>query len=194
MTGGQVSKNLAWKHCTAAPRVVTLCGSTRFMDQFFKSGWAETLAGRIVLSVGVVVDEGEAAAQLPNDHLGERFGVKDQLDEIHFRKIDLSDDILVLNLDGYIGKSTQREIAYALATGKAIRFLDEAKGAETLVERADDIDEQVHQFTKGKVPPLCVLCNDTGEALDVVPGEHGEGEEVYGPCSKCHPTGGAVKA
>ena len=183
-----------WQHCTATPRVVTLCGSTRFMDQFFKSGWAETLAGRIVFSVGVVIDDGEAAAQLPNDHLGEHFGVKDLLDELHFRKIDLSDEILVLNLDGYIGKHTQREIAYAMATDKGVRFLEAHAGVRVIGERKDDICTQESEFRAGRIAPVCVACSDTGERFDVVPGPHGEGEEIHGPCPRCHPTGGATEA
>lgn len=181
---------LAWQHCKQPPKVVCLCGSTRFLDQFFRSGWAETLAGNIVLSIGVVVDHpGDAEG----GHVGEALGLKDQLDELHFRKIDLADDVLVLNLDGYIGKSTQREIAYAMATGKPVRFLNEEEGRVILDRRSDEIVEQVHQFVKGKVPPLCVLCDDTGEALDVVPGPHGEGEEIHGPCPNCDPAGGARK-
>lgn len=143
---------LAWKHCTKPPTVVTLCGSTRFMDQFFKSGWEETLAGRIVLSVGVVVRDEKLSSQLPNDHLGEHFGVKNLLDEIHFRKIDLSDEILVLNVDGYIGASTQREIAYALATDKLVRFLDEEAGERVMGERRHELAQQVSKFVIGQIP------------------------------------------
>ena len=147
-----VSSRLAWQHCTERPRVVTLCGSTRFMDEFFRSGWAETLAGRLVFSVGVVIRDEKAAASLPNDHLGEHFGVKEQLDEIHFRKIDLSDEILVLNVGGYIGKSTQREIAYAIATHKGVRFLNPKDGEATLRERAHELGQQVAAFVEGRIP------------------------------------------
>ena len=147
--GTDVSSRLAWQHCTERPRVVTLCGSTRFMDEFFRSGWAETLAGRLVFSVGVVVDHpGDA----DGGHVGEALGVKDQLDEIHFRKIDLSDEILVLNVDGYIGKSTQREIAYAIATGKGVRFLNPKDGEATLRERAHELGQQVAAFVEGRIP------------------------------------------
>lgn len=145
-------KPFAWQHCTEPPKVVTLCGSTRFMDQFFRSGWKETLRGRIVLSVGVVVRDDESAAQLPNDHLGEHFGVKDLLDEIHFRKIDLSDHILVLNVDGYIGKSTQREMAYAIATGKPVHYLEPEAGERVMEERRHEIAAQVKAFESGEIP------------------------------------------
>lgn len=145
-----VSKRLKWSHLPEPPRVVCLCGSTRFIEQFFRSGWAETLEGRIVLSVGVCLDH-------PGDeeggHVGEALGVNDMLDELHFRKIDLADDVLVLNLDGYIGKSTQREIAYAMATGKPVRFLDEAAGERAMEERSHAIGAQVAAFVNGSIPP-----------------------------------------
>ncbi len=144
--------NLDWQHCTEPPKVVCLCGSTRFMDEFFRTGWKETLRGRIVLSVGVVVRDGEAGAQLPNDHLGEHFGVKDLLDELHFRKIDLADNILVLNVGGYIGASTQREMAYAMATDTPVHFLEPDAGKQFLTERRHELHEQVQKFLAGAVP------------------------------------------
>jgi len=101
------------------PPIVCLCGSTRFMDAFFDAGWAETLAGKIVLSVGVW-REG------PTDHAGEWIGedVKRRLDELHLRKIDLADEVLILNVGGYIGESTRREIEHAERTGKSVRYLE----------------------------------------------------------------------
>ena len=100
------------------PVIVCLCGSTRFMDTFFEEGWKETLAGKIVLSVGVC----KHAA----DHGGEALGqdVADILDELHKRKIDLADEVYILNVDGYIGKSTRSELEYAKEHGKIIRYLE----------------------------------------------------------------------
>lgn len=105
------------------PTVVTLCGSTRFKDQFVKSNLEETLAGNIVLSIG---------CDLKSDneifgHLGivELRTIKAKLDVLHFRKIDLSDEILVLNVDEYIGESTEREIEYAKSIGVKARYLNE---------------------------------------------------------------------
>ena len=103
-------------HLPEHPKIVCLCGSTRFMDTFFEAGWSETLKGHIVLSVGVVTTSA--------DHAGEALGVEvvQMLDELHWRKIDLADEVLVLNVDGYIGFSTQREIDYAETQGKPIRY------------------------------------------------------------------------
>ena len=106
-------------HLLKKPKIVVLCGSTRFMDAFHEAGWVETLKGNIVLSVGV-------SKHLPPDHGGESLGqhVVEMLDELHWRKIDLADEVLVLNVDGYIGYSTSREIEYAERIGKPVRYLE----------------------------------------------------------------------
>lgn len=100
------------------PKVVVLCGSTRFMEAFHNAGWEETLKGHIVLSVGVVTTSSES-------HAGEALGpdTVEMLDELHWRKIDLADEVLVLNVDGYIGYSTRREIEYAEQIDKPTRYL-----------------------------------------------------------------------
>ena len=100
------------------PGIVCLCGSTRFWEAFHAAGWQFTLDGYIVLSIGV--------CKHAQDHGGEALGqdVADRLDELHLRKIDLADRVFVLNVDGYIGDSTRREIEYAHATGKPVSYLE----------------------------------------------------------------------
>jgi hypothetical protein len=100
------------------PQVVCLCGSTRFHEAFAKAQLSETIEGRIVLSVGChnASDEQLGIAQDSD--------VKKQLDELHLRKIDMCDQILVLNVNGYVGSSTANEIAYAKSKGKLIRYLE----------------------------------------------------------------------
>jgi hypothetical protein len=101
------------------PTIVTLCGSTRFASEFLEVGAVETLAGRIVLSIAV-------SKHAPRDgHGGEALGpeVAAMLDTLHKRKIDLSDEVLVLNLCGYIGTSTRSEVEYAIEHGKRVRWL-----------------------------------------------------------------------
>lgn len=100
------------------PTVVCLCGSTRFMDAFFEAGWQETLKGNIVLSVGV--------CKHAEHHGAEALGpdVVRKLDDLHKRKIDLADEVLILNVGGYIGESTRSEINHAIKRGKAIRYLE----------------------------------------------------------------------
>ena len=100
------------------PQIVCLCGSTRFMDVFHQAAWELTLAGNIVLTVGV--------CKHAEDHGGEALGqhVAQRLDKLHLRKIDLCDTVLILNVGGYIGESTQRELEYAQAHGKHVVFLE----------------------------------------------------------------------
>jgi hypothetical protein len=104
------------------PTIVCLCGSTRFWREFQKASLRETLEGRIVLSIG-------AASGTDDDHFGnlpreEYDRVKAMLDELHLRKIDLADEVLILNVGGYIGQSTRNEMAYARGHGKPVRFLE----------------------------------------------------------------------
>ena len=118
------------------PQIVVLCGSTRFMDAFHEAGWNETLAGKIVLSVGV-------AKHVPTPdggHVAEALGpgVAEALDELHKRKIDLADEVLVLNVGGYVGESTRSEIAYANDHGKSIRFLEPIPLASVGAALAED--------------------------------------------------------
>ena len=107
------------------PEVVCLCGSTRFMDAFHAEGWRLTLEGKIVLSVGV-------CKHGPADHVGEWLGddVCARLDELHLRKIDLADRVLVLNVGGYIGDSTRKEIVYAESYAVPVDYLEPLKAEE----------------------------------------------------------------
>ena len=99
-------------------KIVTLCGSTRFKEQFFEVQKRLTLEGNIVISVGMFGHSGDEEVWKP--------GVKEMLDDMHLRKIDLADEIFVINVGGYIGESTRREIAYAENTGKKVKYLEEA--------------------------------------------------------------------
>ena len=109
----------------ALPRrfpVVTLCGSTRFKEQFESEMRRLTLAGCIVISVGLFghtegLDFG--TDDNPSD-------TKVMLDAMHRSKIDLADSIHVIDVDGYIGGSTRREIEYAYANGKHVTYMSEA--------------------------------------------------------------------
>ena len=97
-------------------KIVTLCGSTRFKEQFLDAQKQLTLEGNIVISVGLFGHSGDADVWKP--------GVKEMLDDMHLRKIDLADEVFVINVGGYIGESTRREISYAEQTGKTIKYLE----------------------------------------------------------------------
>lgn len=93
--------------------IITLCGSTRFKEEFERINKELTLAGNIVISVGCF------------GHAGDVFTdeQKIMLDDIHKAKIDLADEIFVINVGGYIGNSTRSEIEYARQHGKIVRYL-----------------------------------------------------------------------
>jgi hypothetical protein len=107
-----------------APTVTTLCGSTRFPEAFALANMHLSLQGRIVIGLGMLghADEPRGARFLADDG-NEAHPVKRGLDELHFRKIDLSDGIYVVNPGGYIGSSTRREIAYAREHGKTVEWM-----------------------------------------------------------------------
>ena len=107
------------------PKVICLCGSTRFTSEMLVIQWELTKQGNIVLSWCALPDsyfEGK-----DKTHVGEQDGVKEIADEVHKRKIDLADEVFVLNIDGYIGESTRSEIEYAKLHGKSIRYLERLK-------------------------------------------------------------------
>ena len=97
-------------------KVITLCGSTRFKDAFMEAQKQLTLQGNIVISVGLFGHSGDAEVWTE--------GTKEMLDDMHKRKIDMADEIFVINVGGYIGSSTRSEIEYAIETGKAVRYLE----------------------------------------------------------------------
>lgn len=96
--------------------VITLCGSTRFKEQFLEAQKRLTLAGNIVISVGLFGHSGD------NEVWSD--GTKEMLDDMHKRKIDMADCIYVINVGGYIGESTRSEIEYAKKNGKVIEYLE----------------------------------------------------------------------
>ena len=96
--------------------VITLCGSTRFKDQFLEAQKRLTLEGNIVISVGLFGHSGDDEVWID--------GTKEMLDDMHKCKIDMADAIYVINVGGYIGESTRSEIKYARANGKQILYLE----------------------------------------------------------------------
>lgn len=104
------------------PKIICLCGSTRFTEQMLIKQWELTKQGFIVLSWCALPDSYFKGDD--KHHIGDQEGVKEIVDEVHFRKIDLADEVFILNVDGYIGESTQNELDYAKKEGKIIRFLE----------------------------------------------------------------------
>jgi hypothetical protein len=101
-------------------KVICLCGSNRFTEQMLIKQWELTKQGHVVLGWCALPGwyfRGEDKA-----HIGEQEGVKEIVDKVHLRKIDLSDEVFVVNIGGYIGESTRNEIRYAIKTGKLVYY------------------------------------------------------------------------
>jgi hypothetical protein len=103
------------------PRIVCLCGSTRFANEFMQAQFAETVAGKIVLTVGCFPRKPDGSW----DRMQVTDKQKIHLDALHFRKIELADEVFVIDVGGYIGESTRNEINHALKLGKPIRYRSE---------------------------------------------------------------------
>ena len=89
--------------------VITLCGSTRFKEQFLEAQKRLTLAGNIVISVGLFGHSGDDEVWTE--------GTKEMLDDMHKRKIDMADGIFVINVGGYfLADSTLFDTAAAAAS------------------------------------------------------------------------------
>ncbi len=116
-----IGKLAAAKNYVRIPNIVCLCGSTKFYDEFQKQNFLETMKGYIVLSVGFYP---HAQEKMHSEDLGVTKEDKIKLDELHKRKIDLADEIFVLNVGGYVGESTKSEIDYAMQTNKQVRYLE----------------------------------------------------------------------
>ena len=115
-------------------KVITLCSSTRFKDQFIEAQKRLTLEGNIVISVGLFGHSGDNEVWTD--------GTKAMLDDMHKRKIDMADEVFVINVGGYIGSSTRSEIEYARRAGKTVRYLEEQNS-----ERQAALSRYVAQFT-----------------------------------------------
>ena len=107
---------LIYIHMIGPYKIITLCGSTKFKEQYLEAQKRLTLEGNIVISVGLFGHSGDDEVWTE--------GTKAMLDDMHKRKIDLADEIFVVNVDGYIGESTRSEIEYAKANGKVVKYLE----------------------------------------------------------------------
>ena len=100
-------------------KVITLCGSTKFKNEFIDAQKRLTLEGNIVISVGLFGHSGDSQ-EVTDD-------IKIMLDDMHRRKIDMADEMFVINVGGYIGSSTKSEIEYAISAGKVVNYLESNK-------------------------------------------------------------------
>ncbi len=120
------------------PHIICLCGSTSFRTAFEEANLQLTLAGHIVLTVGGF---GHSGHTITDDQ-------KVELDELHLEKIDMADAILVLDVGGYIGESTRREMAYALYMNKPI-FMMQQKTDAYLAQNTHSLGKVLAENLKG---------------------------------------------
>jgi hypothetical protein len=136
-----------------APKIACLCGSTRFYDQFQQANYDLTMRGEIVLSVAFYPHA--KTQQGHGEGVGHDPAEKTALDELHKRKIDLADYVLVVSDEtGYFGDSTEGEIRYAVQHGKPVQFTEPAAAL-----RAQEL-----KLAVGGPPPRAVAGRDKSTA------------------------------
>jgi len=102
------------------PEIVVLSGSTRFTDEMLVKSWELTKQGYIVMGWAALPEwyfKGE-----DHTHIGDQEGVKEIVDAVYLRKIEICDELHVMNIGGYIGESTRNEIAHAKKHGKPVTY------------------------------------------------------------------------
>lgn len=107
-------------------KVICICGSTRFADLHAIKRWEFEQEGHIGLMINYLPESyaKEHFGDGIHDHFGEKTGKKELLDQLHFRKIDLSDEVYIINYNGYIGESTRNEINYAESKGIPVVYME----------------------------------------------------------------------
>lgn len=147
------------------PVVVCLCGSTRFGEAFRAANLEETLAGRIVLSIGCDMrSDAEIFADKTPEELNQ---IKASLDTLHLHKIDMADEVLILNVGGYVGDSTRRELLCAIKNGKKIRYLEpesQTLAALKLAYRKHHLSDESIGWDELSNVMLYALCEELGDA------------------------------
>lgn len=104
------------------PKIICMSGSSRFVDKMAVMAWEMEKQGVIVLGLHLLPAWYNGVKA---HHQAEAEGVRERMDALHLRKIDMADELFVFNEGGYIGDSTRDEIKYAKEKGKPIRYLEE---------------------------------------------------------------------
>lgn len=140
------------------PKIICLCGSTRFMKEFQEENLRLTMAGVIVLTVG--------CATRSDEDLGLSAEDERRLDKLHLKKIAMADEILVLNVKGYVGESTAREIAYARIMSKPVGWLQFLKGCSKCgVEKALLDDKSARRIELAKKSLVALVTEEMESSL-----------------------------
>lgn len=131
------------------PKIIVLCGSSRFVEIMAVCAWLLERDEKAI-AMGLHLLPGWYSVEEIPHHLAEHEGVADAMDELHLRKIDLADEVFIVNYDDYIGESTAKEFSYASEKRKKIRwFRNDIIGEkvqviinEALAEKPDGVDKK----------------------------------------------------
>lgn len=113
------------------PNVICLCGSSRFVAAMAVLAWQLEKMGNIVMSLHLL----PSWYTTNEDHQAEHEGVAEFMDDLHLRKIDLADEVVVVDVDGYIGESTAREIQYAQGARTPMHYLSKEPHLLAMLEK-----------------------------------------------------------
>lgn len=108
-------------HRLKAVKIITICGSSKFKEEILRIDAKLSLEGNIVISLGCFGHADELNLTRKQEAILER---------VHQEKMNMSDEIFVVNKDGYIGEHTERDIEYAKSRGLKIRYLNEVEERE----------------------------------------------------------------
>lgn len=132
------------------PKIITLCGSSRFIQEMAVCAWLLERDERAI-AMGLHLLP-YWYPDCPDHHLAEHEGAAEAMDALHLEKIDLSDEIFVVDVGGYIGSSTRNEIRHAVASAKRVRFFSEepiGRAVQGMIVAALDKARTTHQLLDG---------------------------------------------
>ncbi len=109
------------------PKIITVIGSTRFINEISIIGWEFEKQGHIVFTPRLLPPNYERHSDDDGGHAAESEGVKELIDSTYLMKVEMADEIFVANISGYIGESTRNELNHALNLGKPIVYLEALK-------------------------------------------------------------------
>ncbi len=132
-SGEAIKGNLHSEDAPGGPKIVCLCGSSRFVAEMAIVAWNLETEGAITMGLHLLPHWYTDKAH----HQAEHEGIAEKMDALHLSKIDLADEVFVVNVGGYYGDSTAREIMYARDHGKPVRFLEDKITREPPVEVED---------------------------------------------------------
>lgn len=122
------------------PKIVCLCGSTRFYKEYQEVYYQRTCEGDIVLSVGFYP---HATNEMHGGEVGIDAEQKRALDLLHLHKIRMADEVFFINVGGYLGSSSLNELLYAFKLGKEITFLEPDKGPSFRFLEDEELDSGI---------------------------------------------------